>query len=166
MSGLLFLTTQDFHITDGTRGKLLAHNIPGFSLILFYSTQCQYCQKIIPLFKRLPGYIKGCQFGMLNVSKNKPILHMSANTIARIEYVPYIILYTNGKPFMRYEGGHTVQSIKNFIVEVNKRLHHKQQFSNKEQVTEKKDIPAYTLGKPLYGDQERCYLEFNKAYKK
>ena len=162
MSGLLFLTTQDFHITEGTRGKLLAHSIPEFSLILFYSTQCQYCQKIIPLFKKLPGYIRGCQFGMLNVSKNKAIVHMSANTIAPIEYVPYIILYSDGKPFMRYEGAHDGQSIKNFIVEVNKRIQHKQQFS-KEQSSQK-NIPAYTIGKPLYGDTERCYLEFNSAY--
>ena len=115
MSGLLFLTTADFHIENGVKGSLLCHNISGFSLILFYSMQCEYCQKLLPDFRKLPGLIGGCQFGMLNIIKNKDIISAASKTIAPLEYVPFIILYANGKPFMKYEGAHDVQSIRNFI---------------------------------------------------
>ena len=71
------------------------NNIDNFSLILFYSTHCQHCQNIIPIMKQLPGTVTGCQFGMINVSKNKKTIRMSKNTITPLTYVPYIILYYN-----------------------------------------------------------------------
>ena len=43
MSGLLFLSYKDFRIHN----NLLCNNIPGMSLIMFYSTECVHCQKII-----------------------------------------------------------------------------------------------------------------------
>ena len=43
--------------------------------------------------KQLPGTVTGCQFGMINVSKNKKTIRMSKNTITPLTYVPYIILY-------------------------------------------------------------------------
>ena len=92
MSGLLFLSTEDFHLVKGTKGAIMTTNIPGFSLILFYSTQCEHCQSLIPIFKQLPGTVGGCQFGMINVSHNKQCVLMSRETIAPIRVVPYIIL--------------------------------------------------------------------------
>ena len=50
MSGLLFLNSEDFHLNKGTRGPIMCNNIQGFSLILFYSTQCQHCKELIPIF--------------------------------------------------------------------------------------------------------------------
>ena len=166
MSGLLFLTTADFHIENGAKGTLLCHNITGFSLILFYSMQCEYCQKLLPDFRKLPGLIGGCQFGMLNISKNKDIISAASKTIAPLEYVPFIILYANGKPFMKYEGAHDVQSIRNFIIDVNNKLQHKQQFSKDTVSQSDRKIPSYCLGQPLYGTEGRSYLEFNNAYYK
>ena len=108
MSSLLFLTTEDFQIIRGkTNGKnILSHGIRDYSLILFYSTQCIYCQQLIPIFKRLPETIGGCQFGMINVSTNREIIRMAKNTVSPITYVPYLILYINGRPWMRYDGPH------------------------------------------------------------
>ena len=91
MSNLLFLTADDFELRKGTKGNIVCHDISGYSLVLFYSTQCKYCKELIPIFKQLPGTISGCQFGMINVSKNKNIVHMSRNSIAPIEYVPYVV---------------------------------------------------------------------------
>ena len=88
MSGLLFLTSDDFQIQQKSKGNVLCHNIKGFSLILFYSTQCEYCKSLIPIFKELPGTIQGCNFGMLNVNRNKKIIQMSNQTIVPITYVP------------------------------------------------------------------------------
>lgn len=170
MSGLLFLSSEDFQITKGTKGDILCHSIPGFALILFYSTQCAHCKTLIPIFKKLPGTIGGCQFGMINVSSNKKAVMMSQNTIAPITYVPYIVLYINGKPFMRYNGPHDSGEIRRFVIEVANKVQNKQQFSN-DKVKQPKEagrgIPEYSIGKPLHGQDERvCYLTQEFAYPK
>jgi thiol-disulfide isomerase/thioredoxin len=167
MSGLLFLQTADFNIQKGAKGDILCHNIPGISLILFYSTKCQHCQKLIPIFKRLPGQIGGCQFGMINVSLDKDIVRYSKDTITKITYVPLMILYVNGKPFIRYEGPHDEIEIKKFLTEVTSKLQAKEKFSSNNVKNDKKnDIPAYTIGHPLYGQDEVSYLEYDEAYTK
>ena len=168
--GLLFLSANDLTVQKGARGNILCNSIPGFSLILFYSTQCQYCQNLIPIFKSLPGTVGGCQFGMINVSKNKSVILLSKETIAPITYVPYMILYIQGKPFMRYDGPPNQKEIQNFILDVASKIQSKQQFTKTENPNVQEDtnsgIPAYCLGKPLYGDKEVCYLEFDNAYDK
>ena len=167
MIGLLFLTSEDFGIQKGQKGDILCHNIPGFSLILFYSTHCVYCQTLIPIFKRLPGSVGGCQFGMINVSTNKSCIELSQLTVAPVKYVPYIVLYINGKPFMVYKGPSNEEEIKKFVIEVANNIKKKQQFS-KEKIKENTTdgIPAYTVGIPLLGNDKVCYLEFNNAYNK
>lgn len=164
MSGLLFLTSDDFHVANGTKGKILCHSIPNLSLILFYSTMCEHCQNLIPIFKRLPGTIGGCQFGMINVSTNKKCVQDSQETITPIEYVPYIILYINGRPFMRYNGPQDSGEIRRFVMEVAKKVNTKQQFSSKHVKQPSKKIPEYTLGIPLCGEDNKCYLIMDKAY--
>ena len=177
MSNLLFLTADDFELRKGTKGNIVCHDIPGYSLVLFYSTQCKYCKELIPVFKQLPGSISGCQFGMINVSKNKNIVHMSRNSIAPIEYVPYVILFINGKPSMRYDGPADVQTIQKFVIDVSNRFKGQNFNRQEEQSTHQKGqqakirqqdkrIPEYCIGKPLCGDNKRCYLEFNTAYVK
>ena len=182
MSNLLFLTADDFELRKGTKGNIVCHDIPGYSLVLFYSTQCKYCKELIPIFKQLPGSISGCQFGMINVSKNKDIVHMSRNSIAPIDYVPYVILFINGKPSMRYDGPADVQTIQKFVIDVSNRFKG-QNFNRQQQNTnqnnqnnqnnqqakirhQEKRIPEYCIGKPLCGDDKRCYLEFDTAYVK
>lgn len=168
MSGLLFLGNEDFNISKGTKGNILCHSIPGFSLILFYSTQCPHCQVLIPIFKRLPGTIGGCQFGMCNVSTNKMLIKMSNETISPISFVPNLLLFVNGKPFMRYSGPSDINEIKRFVIEVAQKIQSKQKFSseNAKDEPDSREIPAYTIGYPLYGDDNVTYLEFNEAYKK
>ena len=151
------------------RGSLMCTDITGFSLILFYSTQCQHCQTMIPIFKTLPGSISGCQFGMINVSKNKDIVKLSKETIAPITYVPYVILYHNGKPYMRYDGKSEQKAIQDFVVEVANSLQSRQTFGSDKSKQEQKEksIPAYTVGCPKPGGRDDvCYLEYDDAYVK
>lgn len=171
MSGLLFLQHDDFFVEQGHKGPILCTGIKGLSLILFYSTECSFCQKFIPMFKMLPGRINGCQFGMINVSKNKDVVFMSRDTIAPIKYVPYIILYVNGKPFVRYDGPHDDKEIIKFVIDVASKLNNREKFTNSGNAEIKdtgKGIPAYTIGIPLRGDCEDgvCYLNFDEAYTK
>lgn len=168
MSGLLFLTSDDFQIQRGTKGPIMCTNMQGFSLVLFYSTQCSYCQSLIPIFKRLPGSVGNCQFGMINVSQNKQCVMLSRQTIAPIKEVPYIILYVNGRPYMRYRGPHDPREIGRFIVEVAQKVNTNQSFAKNDERIQKDPrggIPAYTIGHPQRGkDDGVCYLDFNDAY--
>jgi thiol-disulfide isomerase/thioredoxin len=168
MSGLLFLTHDDFGIRKTEKGPVMGTNIPGFSLILFYSTHCEHCKELIPIFKRLPGTMGGCQFGMINVSTNRPCVEMSQSTIAPIKYVPYIVLYFNGEPFMMYKGIYRDDEIRKFVIEVANNIQKKQQFS-KEKVKENTEegIPKYCTGHPICGgkDQLVCYINF-EGYEK
>ena len=169
MSGLLFLNSEDFHLNKGTRGPIMCNNIQGFSLILFYSTQCQHCKELIPIFKTLPGTVGGCQFGMINISQNKKCILIAKQTITPITVVPYLIMYINGKPYMRYQGPHDAKEISRFIIEVSTKLQQKPTFTipeNKDDKLQNKNqkIPDYTIGLPLYGDENEVYFEFQGAY--
>jgi hypothetical protein len=158
-NGLLFLSSEDFRVVKRENDNILVHNIPNFSLILFYSTQCPHCESFINIFKRLPGSIKGCQIGILNVSTNKQCVFSSRDTIAPIEYVPFIILYYNGRPTMIYKGPPDQSEIGRFVVEMSRQIQIEQP-----QIPKGKTIPAYTIGIPLRGDDDVCYLEFDDAY--
>jgi hypothetical protein len=169
MSGLLFLQTQDFNIQKGVKGDILCHGIRGLSLVIFYSTNCQYSRHLIPIFKRLPGQVGGCQFGMINISLERNIILMSKSTISEIKYVPLIILYVSGKPFIRYDGPHDENEIRRFIFEVSNKIQTKEKFTSKEVVkqapsTSKRTIPPYASGQPLFGDSDDFYMEFSEAY--
>lgn len=169
MSALLFLTADDFNVQKGQKGDILCNNLKGYCVVLFYSTQCVHCHSLIPVFKQLPGTIANCQFAMINVSMQKNVVMMSRNTISPITYVPYIIFYVNGKPFMKYSGPHDANEIKRFIIEVSKNLQSKQKFFEEVNTkqTKEKPIPEYTTGHPKdLGDDSICYLEFDEAYKK
>ena len=165
-SGILFLTTEDFVLTKDAKGSTLKNLINGFSLILFYSPQCPHSKNLLPIFKKLPNNVGGCQFGILNVSANKMIIEMSKNTLSCIKYVPLIILYIDGRPIMLYEGPADINEKKRFIVEVSKKIQNKQKFSEQEQKQIPNSVPAYCLGNPLFGDSNKTYLIMDKAYKK
>jgi thiol-disulfide isomerase/thioredoxin len=155
---LLFLGNEDFTISKGAKGPILCNFIPNYSLILFYSTKCPHCQILIPIFKKLPGTINGCQFGMVNVSSNKKMIDMSKETILPITYVPLIILYVNSKPYMIYKGANDINEIKRFIIEISQKINNKQKFAlsqtvRNEQIPQKKSTP-FSEGIPLYGSND------------
>lgn len=166
MSALLFLTDNDFKIVDGVKGPIMCHSISGLSLILFYSINCPHCQSLIPIFKSLPRYIGACQFGMVNVDTNSNCINMSKHTIAPITFVPYIVLYSNGRPYIRYNGPYNRDELLKFVSEIAKKMQTKQQFVVEKPNKMETIIPEYTVGKPLKGnpDDNVCYLTFTSAY--
>jgi len=167
MSALNFLTSEDFRIIKDPNGYKLCHIIPGFSLVLFYSNRCKYCKDFITIFKELPGTVGGCQFGMINISNNRDCAEKSKNTNTNIEYVPYIILYYNGKPYYHYQGDADINKLKQFIFEMAKKTEIKQKISQNPNVIQPKKrgtIPQYCLGNPIYGNENVCYLEMEEAY--
>jgi hypothetical protein len=167
MSGLLFLKYSDFHIARGMEGKVLCHRIPSFSLILFYSTVCEHCHEFLQIFKKIPGSVNNCQFGIINVSSRdgKPIVDMAKETVSPLKFVPLILLYYNGIPMIRYNGPKNMDIIQKFIVYTAKNImdNNKKLLMNGNQnmrMNSKLKIPEYCVGNPLYGDDENvCYLK-------
>jgi|SRR3989344_1930342 len=164
MSGLLALSSDDFSMQQGVKGNVMCTQIPGLSLIFFYSVNCAYCKPLMQEFKKLPGTIGGCQFGIINIGQNIVCAKMSQNTIAPITYVPYIMFYVNGRPYMIYKGPAQVEEMRKFILDIAKQIQSTQQFMGKKQEPQQ-EIPIYG-GKPLYGNEKVCYLDFSHAYGK
>jgi thiol-disulfide isomerase/thioredoxin len=124
MSGILFLGNDDFQIRQGDQGMLLTltYDSKGLTLVLFYSKECPYCDSLINKFKQLPNFVNGCQFAMVNVNTNMSIVERSKNTVAPITYVPDVILYVNGMPYIRYDGPHDIAHIKEFIISIYQKI--------------------------------------------
>ena len=173
--GIYYLTEKDFEIRQNTKGNLLglSSESNGMNLILFYSKECKFCDDLLTQFKQLPRLILGCKFSMLNINHYHNVIEMSKNTISPITYVPDLILYVNGLPYMRYDGSNTKDAIKDFIIDIHQKLQKVKFVSNDEgesnQIEEKtvSDLPEYTVGRPLYGcdiNSGKCYLDFSQAY--
>jgi len=123
MSGILFLGSDDFGVRAGEKGNMLClSGWKGLTLVMFYSKECQFCHKLINKFKQLPTIVNGCKFAMCCINRHFDIVEKSKNTIAPIEYVPDVILYVDGAPYIRYDGPHEVEDIKSFIFTVYERL--------------------------------------------
>lgn len=168
MNGLLFLSSEDFYVNEAQEKLLNCQVNTGLLLVLFYSTQCEHCQKAIPVFRQLPQTIHGCAFGMINVSTNAKVVHQSRTTISPIQYVPLVILYVNGEPYYKYKGAISLPDIQKFIVQMSQILESKQKFVNQPAqppAKEGRKIPEYTIGIP-HCDEDVCYLEFDEAYVK
>ena len=169
-TGLFYLNETDFAIKETQKGKSICVGLDGYSLVLFYSTKCQHCQTLIPIFKKLPQRVGGCTFAMVNVSQNKGLIAKSATTRSPIKYVPLLILHIDGEPYMRYDGPHKIEEIKRFVIEIAQKVSKSKQpqSNNQTAMSEqvKKDIPAYTIGRPKNAGEinEVCYLGFDSAY--
>lgn len=161
--GILYLTHDDFAIVVNSKGnKSLCHGIDGLSIVLFYSNDCEYCDAFKPIFRELSTIMGGCSFGMLNVMNNREIIKISSTTTTKIEAVPYIILYINGRPFMRYDGERTTQHVREFITGISEKINHKQSFMTTASKNEEKDeIPEFAIPK---NRRKKCYVIFDEAY--
>lgn len=166
MSELILLSSEDFSVQRGTKGNILCTGITNLSLVLFYSTNCVHCQNFLPIFKKLPSTINGCIFGVCNLSANKQVVEMAKNTISKINFVPFILIFHNGKPYMSYNGPPSEAEIKKFIIDVSNNIRQKPQFSKDKVKTEPNLVPAYTVGIPVTGDKNNnvCWLTFESAY--
>lgn len=99
---------------------------------------------------------------------------MSRDTISKIDYVPYIVLYYHGKPYVQYEGPYQIEDIMEFIVEMSKNLQAKDSFSYSAQQSSienvqnvhsrEKSIPSYSTGLPMSEMDQISYLKFDDAY--
>lgn len=161
MSGLLFFRSMDFFISKGAQGKVLCHHIPSFSLILFYSTQSEHCSELLSIFKRLPGTIQNCQFGIINISSpdGYNVVKMMRETIHPMKFVPFVILFINGRPAISYNGPRDEKYIRQFVVETANRIQSRKSILNNGNTpnNKKSKIPDYSLGVPIMTEDETAF---------
>lgn len=187
MNSFLFLEARDFSVRSGDKGQVLFLTFQprGLTLVLFYSNDCPHCEALIKQFKQLPSMINGCQFAMANVGRYTSIVQMSRSTIVPINYVPDVILFVNGFPYVRYEGASDIEAITTFLLEMNKKIKNFSFMETQNQTTTNNHvpplpsqqpsphppietnihippvsnspipIPEYTIGIPLYGERKK-----------
>ena len=145
IKGIYYLNEDDFCLKNtpnsNSNDKLLSiaedpqlsQIRQGLTLVLFYSNQCEYCDKSLLVYKQLPQSLLGCNFSMINLNNNSKVIQMSKETINPITYVPEIILYYNSYPYLQYDGEHNVQDIKKFIIDISASLEESLTFVKQQQ---------------------------------
>ena len=169
MNSIIRLRTEDLSIEQGTRGAVLANHIKGLSIAMFWSPGCKISVALEPHFRRLPQIFNNVKCLMLNINDNKNVIELSRQTIAPIDFVPYIVFYVNGRPFLQYDDEPNFEKLANFIRYAVKLVETKKQFIDKGAKVES-DIPKYTIAKPYAefkcNDEGFCYLTYGDAYGK
>lgn len=167
MNSIYFLSDRDFKVSSGTNGNILTTGISGFSMVLFYSTKCVHCKNLIPIFQQLPNRISGCRFVMINITQYPSIIRMSQETKVPIQFVPLIIFYINGKPYLPYKGPFTLNQLEGFIIEITSQIpKHIVAFNRKPYDSYVPEKRKYTLGLPYLGDNVENYAIMKEAYTK
>jgi len=167
MSNRLFtLTDKEFTLNQTKKGYTLCNTIKGISFGVFYSSNCPHCKTALNIVNNLSKKANICNFFIINVDTYKNIVDMSQKTISPITYVPEMILYVNGRSFLKYTGQKTENDIGNFIANVIKQLQSNKTFNNNSII----DTPApiETIGGVIpfniVCEGDLCYLTSKEAY--
>jgi len=174
-SSIKFLTSKDFSVSDGN----LLCSVPNYSIVMFYSTQCQYCDVMKDIFMELNQTIIGCTFAMLNLGEHRDVVAKSKKTNVELQYVPMVIFYANNKPYMVYAGPSNAEDLESFIVDVSNDYtsKHKKQKSKSVFAPDETSAAASNnkdacvigdkdcLEKKAYENKQKmCYVTMKEAY--
>ena len=162
MNNILFLNDKDFSTKTVSSGVVITTRITNISVVMFYSPKCQYSRDLMPLFRKLPTTLSGCIFAIANISKYPNIVNISRTTKMPIRYVPLLILFVNGLPYMEYKGEYTIDNIKQFILDTSNSVYNNIPRETMKHVTQHPDhpVPVYSLGIPIFTGIAN-YVEFN-----
>jgi len=118
------LTSDNFYVDDGKNGKLLCTTQKDLLFVFFYKGDgsCDACKAMMPSFQQLGKYVPEVKYAIINVDEQKDAIRKSLKTISPIKYVPYLILFVNNKPFLRYDGGKDLKDMINFLKDLLTRI--------------------------------------------
>jgi thiol-disulfide isomerase/thioredoxin len=122
MNNIIQLSDVDFATRRGKKGNLLCSNVQGISLLLYYTSSCPHCKRLFPIFKSLSKKINQCRFALINLDTYPTVAEASHQTLAPITAVPYVALYVNGKPFVKYTSSFDEDTLGRFVASVIKSL--------------------------------------------
>ena len=169
MNSIIRLRLDDFDVQKGTKGNILCVGIKDLSLVMFYSPLCKICESLIQKFRQLPQIINNVKFCVLNINENVGVINMSEQTIAPIKFVPFIVLYVNGRPFLQYDDAPDLNRLVEFVKYSVNLVNSKKSFIDKGAKVEQQEIPKFTIAKPYHEfkcEGDFCYLTTDSAYAK
>jgi hypothetical protein len=106
------LTPQNFQL----QGDTLMTTVQGYSLVMYVTQNCKFCQQFMPQFRTLPNKTPGVSYHVCSVDGTGLQIHKwSLQSSSPIKAAPTFIFYNNGIPFAEYKGPRTVQNIVAFI---------------------------------------------------
>lgn len=117
---LIPLSQDDFSVSrpPGEEPSLRV-SLRGFALVLFFSTRCNWSMDFRKtVFDKLPDYIRGCHFAVLDVGKHWGVVERSKATSTPVSSVPMVMCYVHGRPYMQYAGERSVEAIQEFMQHV------------------------------------------------
>lgn len=156
---LTYYSGSDFNVVDNNLCITDEINNKTTTLLLIYSVQCPHCKDMLSSFRNLVNHVSGINIGILNVNKteNKSIVMDSKHTEhTRIEYVPYILLFHDGKAIARYDDDSQIENILQFINDTTQ--HMKQSFEDTEKESTGGLKPFSRTHKNTLNTVKRCYM--------
>ena len=179
-SNFIYLSNRDFTIGQGSKGSVLrAVDLKGFFLVNFISNKCKFCEELLETLDRIKPEIPGCNIAVLNFSEgaNMEVARKTMRTILPIKSTPVIIMYIDGKPFLRYDGSRTAQGIIRFVADVfelfaqqrNSRANNQNDSDSQITENEKESPYQFIEGVGIAVDKiceskGSCYFTFNQLY--
>ncbi len=174
---LIELHADSFRKLKGSKGYVLGiPNANNLTLVMFYSTQCEYCDQAMPELARLSRHLREnnlpIQVAVCDVGKNRAVIKEASETVDPIKYVPYSVIYLKDRPYVRYNGNKVAEEMFKYLIEVMRRIDTKQQFvrsdaRNGQQEDEEKDeapqAPGMGVPYNMVTEQSVCYLTNEEA---
>ncbi len=174
------LKTEDFYIDTGKKGKVLCTTQKDIIFVFFHldGKQCENCEAMLPEFMKLPNLVPQVKYALVDLSKNPEIAKKTTQTIAPIKYVPYLIVFVNNRPFLRYDGGKSSTEMAQFLRELLANIpkdYLQRIASNNNTVSSgakfESEVPVYPAGGIPYNvvcDKNTgvCYLSFDELMSK
>jgi thiol-disulfide isomerase/thioredoxin len=120
---IMHLESKHFYLDDSAKGgKVLCCTNKGILFVMFHlnASACPNCKTVAPEFDALSKSFNSSlvQFASVNLSTFPDIAKKSGSTISPITYVPYFIIYVNGRPFLRWDGDKTARAMHTFLNDV------------------------------------------------
>jgi thiol-disulfide isomerase/thioredoxin len=167
------LTSNDFAIQNG---ELVKPNDQGYSFVFIFTNDCKWCDDVKPAFNYLSTMIRGVNFAYMDVAQNNwRLREMSLRTRTPINYVPFLLLFANGRQIAQFSQDednpqNNIPKMQQFII--NNTTRRQQPQSTRIQGTPGSsssqaagsEIPPYTIGIPgNLATRKVCKL-YNNAY--
>jgi len=171
-SGIIELHAESFKKMKGNRGFVLGiPNAQNLTLVMFYSIQCTYCDLAMPELEKLSRFILDnnlpINIAVCDIMKNKKVIQESADTVDPIKFVPYMPIYLDEKPYLRYNGKKTAEEMLNYLIEVLKRVDTRQKFVQRQQVKEEERTQTSQAEGVPYNvvcEGDVCYLTQDELF--
>lgn len=180
------LTQNDFYVDNvqkrnpdpnAPQQKVLRTSQKGIIFTFFHldDEACDNCKLLKPEFMKLPNIIPQINYALVDLKAYPGIAKKTIGTVAPITYVPYLIVFVDGRPFLRYDGGKSSTEMAQFLREllnnIPKDVLQRSTSESKNNTKFNEEVPIYPAGGIPYNvvcdkNSGVCYLSFDELMTK